>query len=90
MLLTTTAVAGDINGWRNGGAGVVDGAQPPIFGGDEAKISWQRPTGTPGNASPVQFGELICITEEPVNLSCFDAATGEQRGEHPDMAALRR
>jgi hypothetical protein len=74
-----SAAASDLNGWRTGGTGVVAGATPPIIGAPETTVRWKTATGNWGNASPVRFGSLICITEEPVSLSCFDADTGEQK-----------
>jgi len=42
-------------------------------------VRWKTKTKTWANASPIRFGTLICITEEPVALACFDADTGQRR-----------
>jgi outer membrane protein assembly factor BamB len=79
VVFSGSAAASDLNGWRTGGTGVAAGATPPIIGASETTVRWKTATGNWGNASPVLFGSLICITEEPVSLSCFDADTGEQK-----------
>ena len=64
-------------GWHNGGNGFVPDAKPP-FVGESASVRWKVPTASWGNASPVRFGRQVCITEEPLTLSCFDAESGER------------
>jgi outer membrane protein assembly factor BamB len=48
------------------------------LGTAEAEIRWKTSTKSWSNASPIRFGGLICITEEPLTLACFDADTGER------------
>jgi outer membrane protein assembly factor BamB len=66
-------------GWRNSGTGVVEGAAPPIPGADETAVRWKTRTQAWSNASPVAFGDMVCITEEPATLACFDADSGARR-----------
>ena len=77
--LSSGAHASDTSGWRNGGTGEAIGASPPTVGQAETAVRWKTATKSWGNASPVRLGSLICITEEPVSLSCFDADSGTQR-----------
>jgi len=70
--------ASNMNGWRTGGTGVAEGALPPIVGQPDTTIRWKSPIQSWGNASPVRLGSQICITEEPVSVTCFEANTGQQ------------
>ncbi len=74
-----SALASGNSGWRNDGTGVAAGAQPPIPGAMGTAIRWKTPTRARGNASPVSFGDLVCITEEPTTLACFDKDQGQRR-----------
>ncbi len=74
-----TARAGDGSGWRNGGTGMAAEARPPIPGAPGVGIRWKVPTGSWGNASPVSFGGMVCITEEPATLACYDGDSGALR-----------
>ncbi len=73
------AVGADVEGWRHGGSGVAEGAEPPIPGAPDTEIRWKVPTGSWGNASPVSFGDQVCITEEPTTLACYDKDSGTLR-----------
>lgn len=73
------ASAAEAQGWRNDGTGFAAGAHPPIPGAVGTAVRWKTPTESWGNASPVQFQALICITEEPTTLACFDEDSGERR-----------
>jgi len=77
--LSNGALAGDTNGWRNGGTGEAMGVSPPIVGQASTTERWKTATNNWGNASPVRLGSIICITEEPVSVTCFDADSGTQR-----------
>ena len=77
--LSSSALAGDTNGWRNGGTGEALGVNPPIVGQADTTERWKTAANSWGNASPVRLGSLICITEEPVSVTCFDADSGTQR-----------
>jgi outer membrane protein assembly factor BamB len=75
-LVVEEAVASVRMGWHHGGAGHAQRADPPIPGAEGTRVRWQSKTDSPSNASPVAFGDGICITEEPNTLSCFDAEDG--------------
>ena len=79
-----SASASESSGWRTGGTGVVVGATPPILGAPGTDIRWKTATVNWGNASPVRLGSLICITEEPVSLTCFDADSGKHKWTAPN------
>ncbi len=72
-----TAWASESGGWRNGGTGVVEGASPPVPGAEGTSVRWKTATSAWGNASPVRFGDQVCITEEPTTLACYDLDSGE-------------
>ncbi len=78
-MVSSPVSAAEVNGWLTGGTGVVAGATPPIIGDPETSIRWKTATSNWGNASPVRFGSMICITEEPVLLSCYDRDTGQKK-----------
>ena len=78
MVSSMSANASNVNGWRTGGTGVAEGAHPPVMGQPDATIRWKTPIQSWGNASPVRLGSQICITEEPVSVTCFDANSGQQ------------
>jgi len=79
LVLTPSAFASTMNGWRTGGTGVAKGALPSIVGQPGTAVRWKTKTKSWANASPVRFGSMICITEEPVALACFDADTGQRK-----------
>jgi hypothetical protein len=64
VLMTTAAHA---TSWRNDGTGVYPDAAPP---GDTR--AWSTPLTAWSNASPVVFGGLVCVLEEPVTVRCFE------------------
>ena len=78
MVSSVSASASNVNSWRTGGTGVAKGARPPVVGQPDTTIRWKTPIQSWGNASPVRLGSQICITEEPVSVTCFDANSGQQ------------
>ncbi len=73
------AAASEWIGFRHDGTGVVRDATPPIPGAEGTRIRWKTPTQDWANGSPVRFADMVCITEEPTTLACFDMDTGTRR-----------
>lgn len=66
-------------GFRQAGTAHADDATPPATWGSGQSVCWSTPLTSWSNASPVRFGGLVCVQEEPVTVSCLDAATGARR-----------
>jgi outer membrane protein assembly factor BamB len=79
LLIGCPALAEERSGWRHGGAGVAEGARPPILGAEDTIMHWKTATGSWSNASPVAFGDMVCVTEEPTTLACYEMASGKLR-----------
>lgn len=62
-------------GFRADGTASYPKAGPPA-GFDKTAAAWFAPMPTWGNASPVVFGELVCVTSEPTALHCVRKADG--------------
>lgn len=65
-------------GWRGDGTGRFPKASPP----EDLSIvttSWTTPLAGRGNAMPVVWDDLVCVTREPARTVCLDAATGAVR-----------
>ena len=60
-------------GWRAHGDAVINDVTPPETWTTTA-VSVE--TAAWGNGSPVPLGTLVCVTEEPTTLACFDRGTG--------------
>ena len=71
------ADAGSTAGWRGDGSAVFATANPPESWSLDQAV-WSVPTANWGNASPILVGGQLCYANEPVELVCVDAATGEQ------------
>jgi len=65
-------------GWRGDGTAVFRDAMPPTHW-DLSASKWSIPTKSWGNSSPILAGDLLCYGDEPVTLTCVDAATGAHR-----------
>lgn len=78
ILLVSPTVSEANSGWRGDGTGVHLEAAPPADR-DRSTTCWRTETQQRGNASPVLFADMVCITEEPATLSCFDRETGALR-----------
>lgn len=72
LLLTGAGFLGD-------GTNRFPQANPPATWTADGPFAWRTALPTWSNASPVRFGTLVCTTEEPVTLTCLDAATGAVR-----------
>jgi hypothetical protein len=70
--LLIAALAADPSGWRHDGSGRFPAGAPVVW--EEA--AWEAPLPTWGNASPVVVGAQVCVTVEPVQLSCLSTADG--------------
>lgn len=81
--LSATAGAGEPQGWRHDGTGVFDDVDPPTSWSTTEGVCWKAPLSTKANASAVILDDLICVTEEPTTLACFDKATGAARWRRP-------
>jgi outer membrane protein assembly factor BamB len=79
LLLIAAALAGT-SGFRGDGTGRYPDADPPAA---PTELLWRHPTAAWSNASPVRFGPLLCVMEEPTTLTCLDAATGALRWQRP-------
>ncbi len=71
LMTLLTAVAGDV-GFRMDGSGVWKGDLPAL----DSEPLWRTPLASWGNASPVAFRDMVCVTSEPTSLHCLDATTG--------------
>lgn len=78
-LLLSLALAAPV-GFRGDGSGRFPDAHPPS---SPAPVLWRTPTASWSNASPVPFGPLLCVMEEPTTLTCLDAQTGALRWQRP-------
>jgi hypothetical protein len=79
LLAAAPALATEGTGWRNDGTGVVRDATPPTPGAEGTRIRWKTPTESWANGSPVRFGDMVCVTEEPTTVACFDMDSGARR-----------
>jgi len=72
-------------GWRGDGTGQVDGVAPR---GQE--VTWSVALPQPGNGTPVQVGDQLCLTMEPTTLACYGLADGQAlwQAEHAAVDAL--
>jgi outer membrane protein assembly factor BamB len=72
------AQAADPVGWRYGGSAVLSQARPPkVWSADKAIWKTALPGG--GHASPVPFGDLLCVLGEPDAVVCLQRSTGQVR-----------
>jgi outer membrane protein assembly factor BamB len=76
-LLLSVALAGPV-GWRLDGSAVAVAASPPVSW-SVAQAQWRADLPSPGHASPVPVGELLCTLSEPDRLVCVERSTGRQR-----------
>jgi outer membrane protein assembly factor BamB len=78
--LLATCLAGPafagVTGWRHDGSMLFPAATPPAAWSVDRNVRWSTPLPASGNATPVRFGGLICVTIEPVTVSCHDPDTG--------------
>lgn len=76
-------------GWRIDGTAVVADATPPTRW-TTAETRWSVPLAAESHASPVRWGDHVCVLEEPDAVACFDADTGALawRVHHPVASAL--
>lgn len=88
--LLASALAASPVGFRFDGSGAWPAAHTAVGWTAEGPFAWSTPLPTWSNASPVPFGALVCVEEEPVTLVCLDAATGRVawRADHPITGAL--
>lgn len=63
------------SGFRGDGSGVWANASPPTTIAPTAPL-WSAKLPAWSNGSPVAFGELVCVTVEPVDLRCHRAGDG--------------
>lgn len=74
-VLCLTACLLTASGWRGDGSGVFTGTHVP----ESTVPTWSVALNARGNATPVVFGDMVCVTEEPWWVRCFDQDTGEPR-----------
>lgn len=76
-LFTMACVAAPM-GWLGDGTASYPDATPPIRW-EPSQVRFKTPLPTWGNASPVVFHDMVCVTSEPTAVHCVDAMTGEIR-----------
>lgn len=76
-LLSTSATAETLVGWRTDGTGRYTVANPPTQWSTEENVAWK--TELPGNSfgSPIVVGERIFVISEPAELLCLRATDGK-------------
>jgi outer membrane protein assembly factor BamB len=89
VLGSFTASAAPTAGWRIDGTSVIADAAPPSAW-VPAEATWTTPLQASGHASPVVWGDRVCVLEEPDTVACFEATSGSLawRVAHPVMSAL--
>jgi outer membrane protein assembly factor BamB len=78
ILTALLAFAGQTHGWRGDGSGRFEGTPPASFS-PTSGAAWSVALPSWGNASPVVFGDQICVTAEPTQVLCFDRRSGAPR-----------
>lgn len=76
--LSSAAETPEGRGWRGDGSGLYPEARVPQALSPQA-ATWTVPLPARGNASPVLFHDMVCVTAEPITLACYEASSGRPR-----------